>query len=208
MPDADVLVVDDDEKICRAFRKALQSQGYSVTTATSIKRARAIAEAHHFDVALVDKLFSEHDEKCRDGVDFLKELITRFPTRGVLVTGYSDSSTAVRTFPFHVLPKPVRVDDLFDMVRFLCEKNTRTVAEFCANIKLSARESECLHCGYRGLTHKATADVLGVKEATVRSTWRNILRKSHFASRHEVIAALARWEPLFCKDESGPKARP
>ena len=77
-----VLIVDDDALVGRGFRRVLERQGYRVTVATSIKQARSFLKMQHFDVALVDKLFPhEEGEASNDGVDFLKEVTTRFPGR-------------------------------------------------------------------------------------------------------------------------------
>jgi DNA-binding response OmpR family regulator len=62
---AHVLVVDDDEQLCRALAVTLTRAGFEVTTAGGVTPAIELAETSTFDIVIVDFLLSSE----RTGAD-------------------------------------------------------------------------------------------------------------------------------------------
>ncbi|MGV3622918.1 MAG: response regulator [Archangium sp.] len=80
-----VLVVDDDSLV-RNSLAALLEEEFAVECAPDASVADALLNAHPFEVVLAD-----FEMPGRNGVDFLRDVRTRFPgMMGVLITGHAD----------------------------------------------------------------------------------------------------------------------
>lgn len=62
-----VLFVDDSRTVCQAYSDLLERNGFSVDVAGSIAEADALAQANHYDMAVVDYFLPDGsgDELCR-----------------------------------------------------------------------------------------------------------------------------------------------
>ena len=69
-----VLVVDDEEGVRTMLRRALEEEGFSVSTAESGRAAIRYVEAQTPDVAVVDLKLED-----ASGLDVLRDLKTRSP---------------------------------------------------------------------------------------------------------------------------------
>jgi len=116
MPDpADILVVDDEEAICYAFRRCFESRGWRVrivgTGAAGLAAYRdAPADVVFLDVRLPDA----------DGLDVLRDLRTRDAgCRVVVITAHGSLETvrrAVEGQAFDYLAKPIDLDRAVELV--------------------------------------------------------------------------------------------
>jgi excisionase family DNA binding protein len=101
-----VLVVDDEEPICRAMTKILERFGCRVRQATDGRMGLQLVRHETPDVILLDLLMPD-----MNGPQFLAELrTTHADLPVVVVTGYPDGELmleAARHPPVMVLPKPV-----------------------------------------------------------------------------------------------------
>ena len=101
-----VLIIDDDEKICRALRRVVEGFGCSVETATSGAEGLARVVSEVPDLILLDLLMPE-----MNGPQFLDELRKIHPNLPVvIVTGFPDGDlmkAAACYAPVMLLTKPV-----------------------------------------------------------------------------------------------------
>jgi excisionase family DNA binding protein len=101
-----VLVVDDDEKFCRAMSRTLDRFGCRVRFTTGGKEGLRLARQREPDLVLLDLKMPD-----LNGPRFLAELRKTHPDLPVvIVTGYSESELmqeASQYAPLMVLPKPV-----------------------------------------------------------------------------------------------------
>ena len=101
-----VLVVDDEEKICRAMNGKLQRFGCSVRQATRGQEGLALVRQETPDLILLDLMMPG-----MNGPQFLAELRKTHPELPVvIVTGYPDSELmqqATQYAPVMLLSKPV-----------------------------------------------------------------------------------------------------
>jgi excisionase family DNA binding protein len=101
-----VLMVDDDEKVCRAMGRLLTRFGCRVRQATAGKEGLELVAQEAPDLILLDLVMPE-----MNGPQFLEELRQTHPDLPVvIVTGYPDSELmqqAMQYAPVMVLPKPV-----------------------------------------------------------------------------------------------------
>ena len=89
---AKLLVIEDDVAFCKLVEKFLTKNGYAVTTAFSAAEAKSIIAAVKFDLILTDFRLPDSD-----GMILLAKFKAEMPNVPViLMTGYSDVSTAVK----------------------------------------------------------------------------------------------------------------
>lgn len=87
-----ILLIEDDVSFCKLLEKFLLKKGYEITTAFSANEARSKINSIRYDLVLTDLRLPD-----TDGIALMAEIKTAFPdTPVILMTGYSDVSTAVK----------------------------------------------------------------------------------------------------------------
>jgi len=85
-----ILIVDDDPMFCRTLKDILQARGYRVETEADPKRVLGLMEANYELLVVLDLQLGR-----ADGVDVLKEIRGKYPTKPVvLVTRNQEESAA------------------------------------------------------------------------------------------------------------------
>ncbi len=109
------LIVDDDPQMIRAVRVNLSARGYTVTTASSGRKALSEAATVHPDVVVLDLGLPD-----LDGVDVIAEL-RRWTTVPIVVlsgrAGSSDKVEALEAGADDYVTKPFDVDELVARIR-------------------------------------------------------------------------------------------
>jgi DNA-binding NtrC family response regulator len=86
-----ILVVDDEENVCKALRRTLKREGYDVTTDGSPPEALEILKTQRFDLVMSDHLMPN-----MTGLEFLKLVHDRYPDSvRIMLTGHADIETAI-----------------------------------------------------------------------------------------------------------------
>ena len=121
-----VLIVDDDEGMCRTLNLLLQWKGYHLATAGTGEAALALARQRFFNVALVDIRLPD-----MTGTDLLAQLKKLHPDLEVLlITGYATLDSAIQALAegaYRYLTKPLNVDVLLAAIREALEKQRLTI---------------------------------------------------------------------------------
>ena len=116
-----VLVIDDDEKICWAFTQFLESENYNPTIANSAEEGLRRINSDKPDVVLLDV-----NLPGMSGLEALSEIKTHHPwVIVVIITAYDDVETtieAMRLHAFDFVPKPIDLD----VVKSVLERAFRT----------------------------------------------------------------------------------
>jgi two-component system response regulator RegA len=111
-----ILIVDDDESICKSLALILDKKGYQTETAATGEEALAKAKERFFSFALLDIRLPD-----MEGVDLLKPLQKIHPEIVMfIITGYASLKTAIRALnegASGYLTKPVDVDDLLAKIK-------------------------------------------------------------------------------------------
>jgi DNA-binding NtrC family response regulator len=111
-----LLLIDDEEAICFAFRRYFETRGFNVLTAGSAREGTALIQTHAPDVIFLDVRLPD-----RDGLDLLEEVREKTPDSLVIVvTAYGSLDTvgrAIRQGAFDYLVKPVDLDQAHTAVR-------------------------------------------------------------------------------------------
>ena len=117
----DVLVIDDDEKICWAFEQFLENEGYHPSIANNAEEGLRRIVADKPDVVLLDVKLPG-----MSGLEALGEIKAHHPwVIVIIITAYDDVETtieAMRLQAFDFVPKPIDLD----IVKSVLERAFRT----------------------------------------------------------------------------------
>jgi CheY-like chemotaxis protein len=118
MPEARLLVVDDDRANCLLVSRILSEAGYTVDTACEGSAALDLVERHSYALAVLD-----YQMPNMNGVELFQRVVNRQPNvRGVFLTAFATLDTvypAVMSGIERVLAKPVNRDELLPLVESL-----------------------------------------------------------------------------------------
>lgn len=106
-----IIVVDDEERICRNVEKILQKQDFEVTRATSAQEALDKMARDSYSLLISDIVMPG-----QNGLELLKMAKENWPlTKAVMMTAYASTDTAmkaIRLGALDYLPKPFTPDEL------------------------------------------------------------------------------------------------
>ncbi len=140
----DVLVIDDDKKICWAFEQFLESEGYRPIIANNAEEGLRRIAADKPDVVLLDVKLPG-----MSGLEALGEIKARHPwVIVVIITAYDDVETtieAMRLQAFDFVPKPIDLD----IVKSVLEQAFRTQSVRSTLPTKTADESSTAEIGHR-----------------------------------------------------------
>lgn len=110
-----ILVVDDEDTVCRSIRKALAREDYEIDVALSGEEGLKMEQQKRYDVIIVDLMMPG-----LNGMDLLKSLKAMSPAvQVVMITGYptmKNTLQAMQIGAFDFLPKPFLPYDLRNLV--------------------------------------------------------------------------------------------
>ncbi len=87
-----ILIIDDEENVCRALRRTLMQEGYTVIVAHEPAHALELLK-----MTPVDMVISDHLMPNMTGLEFLKIVRTRYPDcMRLMLTGHADMQTAIK----------------------------------------------------------------------------------------------------------------
>jgi two-component system phosphate regulon response regulator PhoB len=115
-----ILIVDDDASLRLLCRINLELEGYRVVEAQSVAEAEDALAAETVDLVLLDVHVG-----ADDGLALMRSLRDREHAASVvLFTGSARLDAETRAEADGVLPKPFRLEELFDVVRGLVRRST------------------------------------------------------------------------------------
>lgn len=146
-----VLVIDDDEKICWAFEQFLESEGHSSNIANNAEEGLRRIASDKPDVVLLDVRLPG-----MSGLEALGEIKARHPwVIVIIITAYDDVETtieAMRLQAFDFVPKPIDLD----IVRSVLDRAFRTQSVRRALPVETTRESPTTQIGGHRLVGKSS----------------------------------------------------
>jgi putative nucleotidyltransferase with HDIG domain len=122
-----ILVVDDDENICRLCTSTLENIGYRVTSVTDSLKALHLARTEAFDLILTDIKMPQ-----LNGIELLKKLRETSPDNLVIfMTGFASVDIAIKALqegaanlihkPFHVSELQLAIKNAIERRRLIQE---------------------------------------------------------------------------------------
>ncbi len=118
-----ILVVDDDDKLCRLVREYLGTFGYAVTTAHDGLNGLEVALRGRFDAIILDVMMPG-----LDGFEFLKRLRTRSHVPVLMLTGLGEETDRIiglETGADDYLPKTFSTRELLARLRAVLRRSQR-----------------------------------------------------------------------------------
>lgn len=116
-----ILLVDDDPFILTGIGQDLESEGYSVTTASNGEKAIELLKKTNFDLVITDLVMDKID-----GIQVLKEAKEINPeTMVIILTGYGDMTSAIKSIRLDAddyILKPCQPDEMNYRVQACLEK--------------------------------------------------------------------------------------
>ncbi len=117
-----ILVIDDDQDLCRVLSNFLKKSNYDVDVAYKAEDALQLLRGKSYDLILCDYKLPD-----MTGVEALQKIKVLSPEVAVvIITGYSDVRTAVETFRYGAndyVTKPLYPDELLVTVKETIQKN-------------------------------------------------------------------------------------
>jgi DNA-binding NtrC family response regulator len=106
-----IVVIDDEEDMCKILTRILNMEGYHVSSFTNPDRALEYIEKYQPDVVLTDIRMPE-----RSGMEVLRSVKEKFPHISVIImTAYASIEGAIQAMKqgaFHYVTKPFNTDEL------------------------------------------------------------------------------------------------
>ena len=188
-----ILIVDDEQRICKSWRNLLTRAGHDVGTCGTVKQAeRMLRDQTPWDAVMIDMLLEDGDGR---------DLIQRVPAdrrMGVaLITGHLEAAHVLQMQALGVLacPKPTTAEEVLALCDMLNHRQnakrgapTRLMT-WAAGFRLSPAETTVLELGAAGLTNGDIAQKIQRSKHTVDTHWQRIFDKCGLRGRASVIAA-------------------
>ena len=106
-----VLIIDDDDLVCKSLKRALEKLGYDAETCLFAEEADDKIHDFDPDIILLDIYLTTHN-----GLELLKEFQKKYPEIPVImITGFADvkiAVTAIKSGAFDFLLKPIDLEQL------------------------------------------------------------------------------------------------
>jgi len=180
-----ILVVDDEQPLLLVLSIELESEGYSVATASDGEEALVILEKERFDLVLLDIKMPRVD-----GFEVLKVVKQRWPeTKVVILTGHADLKNAIASKKLGAedfVSKPYDLVDLLVTVERILEKDapeaelerlSKLIPLLESRIKLLEEENSSLSNStislstlnslIAGLSHSAKGELTNINAAAL-----------------------------------------
>ena len=194
-----ILIVEDDEPVARAMKRALTEAGHTIVVKRSWEHARQALDVscwrqQPYDVVLLDLSLPDGD-----GRDLLPNIFLLTPRPAVaVVSGSLETVDYVKIQQRRALAMPKPCADPASLVDMLYQLQgpqvqRAAVRAFAEQHGLTEREMGVLPRTAEGYHVNEVAEYLGVKPATVSTLWRRIFRRTGWHAQTEVLAALFRF---------------
>ena len=123
-----ILVVDDEESICKSVRKILSRKGYNVDDALSVADAVRKMQDTPFDLVITDLMMPK-----TSGMELLQIVRDHYPELDVImITGYASIESAVKAVKLGAagyLPKPFTPDELMTVTEKALQDRKKKLSE-------------------------------------------------------------------------------
>ncbi len=139
-----IFVIDDEENICNALKRALMINNYNVKSFLSSEDAISYLEKN--DKEIPELIITDYQLKGRTGLDLLEKIKIKYPDISViLITGYGDKKLAVESLRFGAddfLDKPLNIDDVMTAINKIASKRASNFELFEKNNLLTSLDIE------------------------------------------------------------------
>lgn len=186
---ADILIVEDDLKLCGLMESLLSSQGHNVLTAMDGREGIKQFWELGCDVMILDLRLP-----ILGGIQVLERIHRSFSVHPpiIIVTGHGDKSVAINSLrlgAFDFLEKPFSPELLESTVQRALREKKDAIDHFRAlinkteKLELTDRERQIASLASQGLSNPQISEQLGLGTETVKTHLKKIFRKLGVTNR-------------------------
>lgn len=186
-----ILLVEDEEEARASLARALVRAGYDPVPAGSVDVALAEAKAAPIDAAVVDvRLKTDHDGGLRL-LALLRGTGVKVPM--IVITAFADLDVVKRALnggASYLLEKPFAASELLGIVSRLlreADDTSHLVDRGLSRAALTDKELEVARLALKGLPSAEIAEVLGIRDKTVRQHLSQVYAKCNVTTRAELF---------------------
>jgi len=185
--EAKILIVDDEEDVCKSIGEYLEQFGHCIDRAHSVEAALELMDFTDYEIVIADKNMPDKDGVIEEGgISLLRYAKKRSPATEILMmTGYATIETAIeamRLGAFDYLVKPFSIADLKTKIDRILEYKSFIDPENTIQI-------------YKGL-HEEILNLLERKDIPTDDERHNVL-KSLDAKIDHFFRAQKNWERII-----------
>lgn len=128
-----IFLLEDDEAIGIALTYSLQSEGYEVMLAKSIREAKSVIDNNTFSLYLLDLTLPDGS-----GYDICKAVKAQGDYPVIFLTAYDDEANVVMGFDFGAddyISKPFRLKELLARIKSVLRRYSKDSADGIINVK-------------------------------------------------------------------------
>ncbi len=128
-----IFLLEDDEAIGIALTYSLQSEGYEVMLAKSIREAKSVIDNHTFSLYLLDLTLPDGS-----GYDICKAVKAQGDYPVIFLTAYDDEANVVMGFDLGAddyIAKPFRLKELLARIKSVLRRYSKETADGIINIQ-------------------------------------------------------------------------
>lgn len=128
-----IFLLEDDEAIGIALTYSLQSEGYEVMLAKSIREAKSVIDNHTFSLYLLDLTLPDGS-----GYDICKAVKAHGDYPVIFLTAYDDEANVVMGFDLGAddyIAKPFRLKELLARIKSVLRRYSKETADGIINIQ-------------------------------------------------------------------------
>ncbi|MBO5495583.1 MAG: response regulator transcription factor [Eubacterium sp.] len=128
-----IFLLEDDEAIGVALTYSLESEGYSVTLAKSIAKAKSVINSNTFSLYILDLTLPDGS-----GYDICKEVKAQGDYPVIFLTAYDDEANVVMGFDLGAddyIAKPFRLKELLARIKSVLRRYSKETADGMINIQ-------------------------------------------------------------------------
>ncbi len=186
-----ILLVEDEEEARASLARALVRAGYDPVATGSVDAALGEAKTGSLDAAVIDvRLKADHDGGLRL-LGLLRSSGVKVPM--IVITAFADLDVVKRALnggASYLLEKPFAASELLSIVsRLLCEADdtSHLVERGLSRAALTDKELEVARLALKGLPSAEIAEVLGIRDKTVRQHLSQVYAKCNVTTRAELF---------------------
>ena len=123
IPEAQLLIVDDDDRLRKLLKKFFSSKGYNVSTANGVTQAKNLLDCIDFDLIVLDVMMPDGN-----GMNLARQLRGSLDTPILMLTAMGDPPSRVEGLEAGVadyMPKPFEPRELELRIENLLKNNQR-----------------------------------------------------------------------------------
>lgn len=186
-----ILLVEDEEEARASLARALVRAGYDPVATGSVDAALGEAKTGSLDAAVIDvRLKADHDGGLRL-LGLLRSSGVKVPM--IVITAFADLDVVKRALnggASYLLEKPFAASELLSIVSRLlreADDTSHLVERGLSRAALTDKELEVARLALKGLPSAEIAEVLGIRDKTVRQHLSQVYAKCNVTTRAELF---------------------